>query len=216
MNKIKISKTSKKGNTKRRITSFLMILWGFICCFQSSKAAQFYLDGIAYFYINGTTVVEVRDNHIQSYKGNIVIPENVIYKNTSFRVDALGIQAFYECKNITAITLPFSIITIGESAFSGCTALISFIIPEKVEKIGKRAFYRCLNLKKVTILNNILGEMAFYECPNLAEIHIQQSQPPVFNDSFDSFQATLYVPIGSKAAYQAAAGWKNFKNITEE
>ena len=32
---------------------------------------------------------------------------------------------------------------------------------------------------------------------------------------YNCYSATLYVPIGTKAAYQAADYWKNFTNIVE-
>ena len=70
-------------------------------------------------------------------------------------------------------------------------------IPESVTGMGPQIFSRCSQLKKVTCLIK---------------------EPFVIDASmFDGIpdDATLYVPAGTKARYEATEGWKNFKNIVE-
>lgn len=61
--------------------------------------------------------------------------------------------------------------------------------------------------------------MAFEDCSGLEEIYVKAKTPPTINgDAFYSVPtafATLYVPTGTKAAYQVANGWKKFTNIVE-
>ncbi|MEG1902888.1 MAG: leucine-rich repeat domain-containing protein [Bacteroidales bacterium] len=216
MDKIINTLDRRNENRKSGLISRLLLVCTLLCFCAAGQAAQFYQDGIAYFFINETDVVEVRDNHQQTYKGEIVIPAEVTYKSVVYTVNALSYQAFYDCEEVTSVTLPESIIEIGELAFSECSGLTSFIIPEKVEKMGRKAFFKCLNLEKVTIQGSVVGENAFFECPKLTEIHVSRSTPPQLNDSFENYTATLYVPAGSKANYQSAPGWKNFKKIVEE
>ena len=132
--------------------------------------------------------------------------------------------AFWYCTGLTSVTIPNSLTSIGEFAFSDCTSLTSVTIPNSVTSIEKRAFIRCTSLNSVTIPNSVtsIGECVFYECASLSSITSQIEKPfaiPAHAFSFyDSVyaDATLYVPTGTVAAYQATDGWKKFGNIIEE
>ena len=60
-------------------------------------------------------------------------------------------RAFYNCENITSISLPNTIKSIGDEAFYWCRSLTSIIIPDSVTSIGNDAFAMCLNLTTMTI-----------------------------------------------------------------
>lgn len=97
------------------------------------------------------------------------------------------------CKNTI---IPASVTSIAWYAFSGCTGLTSIVIPSSVTSIGEGAFYKCSDLTYVTVLN-----------PTPVAI--------IQNVFTNRTKATLYVPQGSKEAYQAADYWKEFKKIKE-
>lgn len=61
--------------------------------------------------------------------GEIIVPAEVTYENTAFRVTSIGEHAFGNNSGITAVTLPDILETIGESAFSGCYALELTYLP---------------------------------------------------------------------------------------
>lgn len=83
-------------------------------------------DGVAiyYNYINDETELEVTYgddlNGIGCYLDAVVIPEEVTYMNRTRKVTSIGEYAFYQCWNLTAVTIPNSVTSIGESAFYGC------------------------------------------------------------------------------------------------
>lgn len=86
--------------------------------------------------------------------------------------------------------------TIESSAFSYCTNLQSVDIAYSVTNIGNAVFSYCSDLISVTVGNNAPVAINEYTFANRTN-------------------ATLYVPAGSKAAYEAADYWKEFKEIVE-
>ena len=60
-------------------------------------------------------------------------------------------RAFFDCINLTSISVPNSVKDIGEWAFAGCSLLSSIDIPNSVISIGNNAFAGCLSLKYISI-----------------------------------------------------------------
>ena len=58
---------------------------------------------------------------------------------------------------------------------------------------------------------------AFKGCVNLKSVEVDIREPlTISNDTFEGVtNATLYVPVGCKTAYEAADCWKEFKEIKE-
>ena len=135
-------------------------------------------------------------------------------------VTSIGDDAFSYCRGLTSVTIPSSVTSIGSYAFHGCSGLTSVTIPNSVTSIGNYAFSHCSGLTSVTIGNSVtsIGTSAFYGCSNLTSVKVNANTPPSI-PSASTFSnhanATLIVPAGCKAAYQAADYWKEFKNIIE-
>ena len=158
-------------------------------------------------------------------------------------VTSIGELAFYECRSLTSINIPEDVTSIGRNAFNGCTRLISVVIPEGittiedyvfancsyltsvvipegVTSIGDYAFSNCCNyLRSVTIPSSVtsIGQNAFAGCGRMTMVNVYRENPPSINsNSFTNrSDATLYVPNGCKAAYEAADYWNEFKEIIE-
>ena len=135
-------------------------------------------------------------------------------------VTTIGSHTFSGCSSLTSITIPDGVTSIGSGAFSSCSGLTSVTIPDSVTSIGDSAFFNCRNLTSITIPDGVtlIGDYAFFKCRNLTSIYCKAIVPPsTGNYTFNSVNATatLYVPTGCKAAYAAAAGWKDFKTIKE-
>jgi hypothetical protein len=138
-------------------------------------------------------------------------------------VTSIGVDAFCGCSGLTSVTIPSSVTSIGDYAFCRCSGLTSVTIPNSVTSIGGYAFYYCSGLTSVTIPNSVtfIGKEAFFNCCSLTSIYAYPTTPVYLSSSSSVFNyvnkttCTLYVPAGSKAAYQAATQWKDFTNIVE-
>jgi hypothetical protein len=82
---------------------------------------------------------------------NIIIPASY----NGLPVTTIEYLAFYNCTNLTNITIPSSIKSIGGNAFLNCTSLTSITIPSSVTSIGYGAFYYCTSLTSVTFAGKI-------------------------------------------------------------
>ena len=130
----------------------------------SSFAYDVKVDGIYYNLISNGNVAEVTDNGFYNkYSGNITIPSSINVNKVEYSVTSIGKSAFYECWDLTSVTIPNSVTSIGEYAFFGCSGLTSVTIPNSVTSIGEGAFAGCSGLTSVTIPNSVtsIGASAF-------------------------------------------------------
>ena len=113
--------------------------------------------------------------------------------------------------------IPVGITTIGNHAFGGKWGMQQMAIPETVTTIETEAFTYCTSLSSITLPASIsvIGNGAFIGCENLVRVRCDMEIPPTI--AWDVFtnraNATLIVPSGSKAAYEAADYWKEFREI---
>ena len=149
--------------------------------------------------------------HCYSLK-SITIPEGVT---------SIGKEAFYACRSLITINIPEGVTSIGTSAFDGCSSLTSIIIPEGVTSISINSFQNCSCLASITIPKGVtsIGDYSFNGCNGLTSIIVGMQTPIDLSMNTFTFgnqeAVTLYVPIGSKTAYQSADVWKDFKEIME-
>lgn len=144
--------------------------------------------GFITFYLNNQSyqTTEASVEYCDKNKsGALSIPESIIHNGVSLLITVIKGKAFYNCKDLTSITIPNTIKIIGTAgntsgAFENCSELKSIIIGKNVEYIGKYAFRTCKKLETITCLAKIA---------------------PIFGDDVFSNKAnankTLFVPYGS-------------------
>lgn len=151
--------------------------------------------------------------------GVVAIPDTI----KDLPVNSIGDDAFYNCKELTKITLPNSVTSIGKHAFSGCEKLAAITMPNSVASIGFSAFSGCVNLTSVTIPNGVtsiqahtfmgcfsltsvtmpkgvsnIDSMAFYGCRGLKEVYFQGDPPSSESGVFEHAKAaTVYYLSGT-------------------
>ena len=186
-----------------------------------------YIDGT--YYLHGT------------YSGSVVIPNRVTFGNWTLSVTSIGERAFYNCTNLTSVTIPGSVTSIGEdafysctgltsltiqdgvtsignSAFTGCSGLVSVTIPGSVMSIGEDAFYSCRGLTSVTIPGSVtsIGKRAFADCSELADVYCYAENVPTASTAFNDSPiqlSTLHVPASAIDSYRTTEPWSRFGTI---
>ena len=131
------------------------------------------IDGIEYRLDMDNLTAEVIETY-NHYKGDIMIPEIVVFNELTYRVERIGDMAFSECYSLTSITIPNSVTTIGSGAFKHCESLTSITIPDSLTSIGEETFLDCESLTSITIPDGVtsIGEWAFAGCESLTSITI--------------------------------------------
>ncbi|MDR2827854.1 MAG: leucine-rich repeat protein [Acholeplasmatales bacterium] len=102
--------------------------------------------------------------------------------------------AFYNCSNITSITIPSTITSIETKSFYNCSALTSITIPSKVTTIGNEAFRYCSSLGNVVIPSSVttIGADAFNSCTNIKLFLEKNSIPSGWSTSWNSSNRPVY------------------------
>ena len=178
-----------------------------------------YIDGIYYDFSGNNATVTYKDDNYNSYCGSVNIPASFTYNSKTYSVTSIGVDAFYNCSDLTSVTISKGVTSIGVYAFCGCTGLTSVTIPNSVTSIGDQAFQRCTSLTFIFIPESVtsIGDGAFSACSTLTTVKVERATPvKISNYTFSNrANATHYVPEGSLSAYKAADYWKGFKNIKE-
>ncbi|HLN72554.1 MAG TPA: leucine-rich repeat protein [Prolixibacteraceae bacterium] len=177
--------------------------------------------------------MEYPANKVPSYA--FCDPKTYVGKTTLVSVKIPKVRAvlhnsFWGCINLKSVVFPSTVTTIGERAFYSCTSLVNMELPPFIKILERTAFSTCTSLTSVTLPSTLtsMGTGVFANCTGLRSIRIISFTPQDFINSpgeygyygdlfsfIDKEHCILYVPYGTKALYEAAEGWKDFKNIVE-
>ena len=210
--------------------------------FSTTDDENFYVDYIKYTVEEGHLVVSGYDR--TGFNGTANIVSGITYKGSSYEVFGIASDAFRDCSKLLKVTIPNSVTSIGYAAFQNCIGLTSVTIPNSVTSIGYAAFRSCIGLTSVNIPNSVtsIGNFAFEECYGLTSVTIPNSVTSIGGGAFMDCSslisiysriekplniennvfwgiangATLYVPKGTKNAYESSSNWtRYFSRIVE-
>lgn len=131
---------------------------------------------------------------------------------------------FYPTGKGTGYDVPAGTVTIADHAFNSNGKIETLTLPDGLERIEDDAIQSCTALRSIYFPSTLtrLDYGVIRNCHALEEIHTCVRSPStigmgsnVFED-IDKDKCILYVPIGTKALYEAADQWKDFANIVEE
>lgn len=129
--------------------------------------------------------------------GAIVIPEKVNDGTNEYTVTAIGNLSFYNCSELSSITIPGTVTSIGVSAFYHCYKMTDITIPESVTAVSERAFESCAGLTNIVIPNSVksIGAYAFYMCGKLQSIILSESLTTIGSHTFRGCEALTGITI---------------------
>lgn len=103
--------------------------------------------------------------------------EKIYYLSLPEGLTAVGDMAFYDCYNLTAVTIPSTVKQIGKLAFCQCRNISILNLNTGLVSIGRSAFEQCWGLRDLRIPNTVttIGYHAFYDCEQLRYLTIPAS-----------------------------------------
>lgn len=183
-----------------------------------------------------TSAITALDRLVFSSQGN----NQLLEANIRAGITKITFGAFQSQENLTAVTLPDSLVTLGTYAFEYCD-LRNLVIPDSCTSLyddntqpGSHngiVFQDNYNLSSVTIGSGItqIPTNTFWQCTGLTSVTMKNPVPPTFIrteayvtpgtllkwiEPFESCPLEhIFVPAESVNAYKAAPGWSDFANI---
>ena len=134
---------------------------------------------------NCNAIIKTKTNELIVGCYNTVIPNGV---------KSIANYAFEEVGHLGDVIIPPSVTSIGDYAFKG-SFLTGVYLPPSITSIGKYAFAWNSGIKEI--------------------VACMTTPPTIAETSFTDENNKLIVPPDTKAKYQAAEYWKNFKTIEE-
>lgn len=143
----------------KKLYSLLQI--AVLCLLSQASLAQrsVPIDGIDYFLDIpeiGQATLASRGNG--GYSGDIVIPETITVPVSSnqtriYTITAIGDNAFFQCKQLTSVSIPSTVNRLGDKAFFQCTGIITIrcdaLTPPDIPK--ESAFHK-MDAERVTLI----------------------------------------------------------------
>ncbi len=160
-------------------------IWGLFSTIKESFYSFDY-NGIYYNVTSSNSVAVARGKAANNYSGSLTIPSTVPYGGTTYRVTSVADSTFYNCINMTAVSLPNSIDSIGSYAFYNCSKLANITLPNSVTKVGNYAFGKCSVLVSVVLSNSMteIPRNMFRECTKLSSVTNFASVKSIGNSAF--------------------------------
>ena len=146
---------------KQRLLLFITTL---MLCIGARATTIQVIDGLKYIiYTDHNCAALIGNNYTQK---EIVIPASITWEGKKYPVTELEGRCFYDCSNLTSVTIPSSVTSLENSCFSSCSSLTSINIPSSVKSLGDWCFEECRYLTSINIPSSVtsLGEYCFSYC----------------------------------------------------
>lgn len=183
----------------------------------------FYIGSNAFYYSGITSVDMSASERINYLSGSTFYNCSSLKKVIlSPSITSLNWGDFQSCSSLQQVVLPRDLTSLGSLTFSSCPSLteIDLSVCKNLSNVESDVFNSCSGLRKV-ILPESLRYLStpFQGCSNLRDIVVKASAVPSIQEmTFGSVnwdEAKLFVPVGTKGAYEKAQHWNLFYDIFE-
>lgn len=144
--------------------------------------------------------------------GNIVIASSY----EGYPVTSIADVAFYNCTQLTGVTIPDTVAIIGEAAFWSCSSLTTVTIPNSVTSIGSAAFNSCIRMTNVQIPDGVtnIGESAFWSCSSMTMASIPGTVTSIGTGAFFGCTSMTSLIISDGVASIGNNAFNDCTNLT--
>lgn len=168
------------------------------------------IDGVRYFCTPAYGVAKVIGReYSEDMLSSLTIRSTVSASGVDCQVKEISGWAFQSFWNVRSLVIPEGVETIGDYAFSYMGYLTKLELPASLKSVGEFVINGDTQLAAViSRINN----------PSQVTIDENTFSTSQWNDGVESLipsSATLYVPIGTKAKYEAIPAWTQFAGIEE-
>ena len=131
--------------------------------------------------------------------------ENLTKVSLPKSLKSIGVQAFENCVSLETVKLPSGVTQIGRDTFKNCTALRTVVLPDSLKALPDEMFQGCTMLKTVTLPAALktVGNRAFMKCENLIALFVPETVTAFGEDILSlcsSFRGIYYA--GTKAQWK--------------
>ena len=200
---------TRRARAKWTATVVALATVGSMLTVSRAWAATATVGGVKWSYtVSGSSATVTGASPV---KGNVAVPSSL----GGYTVTSIGDRAFYECQDLTGVTIPEGVTSMGEFVFtrcrkltkvtilgnvtndwidgwgipfSGCTNIATIALGDQMTKIGAFMFIGCSGLTSLTIPDGVtsVGEYAFRDCSKLADVTIGQGVTSIGEFAFGS------------------------------
>ncbi len=156
---------------------FLFLMLALSMSLFAVAGTDFEVDGISYGILSEDEMTAEVVYNNGAYVGDVTIPARVTNEGKTYTVTALHNQAFFQCTDLYAVSIPATVTDLGQYTFSGCSNLGSVELPDGLATIPNGAFYGCTSLSEVTLPETVetIGDYGFSNCSSLKQINMPKA-----------------------------------------
>lgn len=131
-------------------------------------------------------------------------------------VSSIGSMAFDDCTSLTSIKLPESLTSIGDLAFSGCSAITSIDFPSAISYIGERAFCKT-GLTSVEWPSSLTSvpKYTFSNCTNLSSINFPETLLSIGEGAFSGCLSITSLVLPENLMMIETGAFERCRNLNE-
>ena len=123
---------------------------------------------------------------------------DLTYVSLPESLTTLGNYAFYSCYGLDYISLPDSLTYIGDGCFSSCSSLEEIYLPDELYSIGEYAFKGCSRLEGISIPSEVwrIQPYTFSGCDNLSYVYMPDALEEIGDSAFEDCYSldSIYLP----------------------
>ena len=180
-------------------------------------------NGIRYALYNGAAILVGQSTVLSD---EIIIPEEITYKDVPYSVTSIGNSAFNNCRGLTSITIPDSVTSIGVGIFRGCSGLINITVDQGnsayhstgnciIETASKALIAGCKN----SVIPNdgsvtSIGSGAFSGCSGLTSITIPDGVTSIGDEAFSGCSGLTSITIPDSVTSIGDSAFYNCYELT--